>query len=62
MPDEDGWEVLMLLKSVPETQEIPVVICSVVNEPDLARSLGAAGSLTKPVSQEALLAALAPWQ
>ena len=62
MPDEDGWETLMSLKGAPETQDIPVVICSVVNEPDLARSLGAAASLTKPVTQEALLSALAPWR
>jgi CheY-like chemotaxis protein len=61
MPDEDGWEVLLALKSRPETRDIPVLICSVVNEPDLARSLGAAGSISKPVTQETLLSALGPW-
>jgi CheY-like chemotaxis protein len=61
MPEADGWETLMALKRAPETQDIAVIICSVVNEPDLARSLGAAGSITKPVTQEALLAALSRW-
>lgn len=62
MPEEDGWEILVQLKQRPATRQIPVLICSVVNEPTLGESLGAAGYLTKPVSQEALLAVLARWQ
>lgn len=62
MPEEDGWEILVDLKQRPETRDVPVLLCSVVNEPTLGQSLGAAGYLTKPVSQEALLAALAQWQ
>ena len=60
MPEEDGWEILVGLQQQQPTP--PVLICSVVNEPTLAASLGAAGYLVKPVSQEALRAALAPWQ
>jgi CheY-like chemotaxis protein len=52
----------MKLKTAPATHAIPVLICSVVTEPDLARSLGAAGCLAKPVTQEALLNALAAWE
>lgn len=62
MPEEDGWEILVNLKQRPETRDFPVLICSVVNEPTLGQSLGAAGYLAKPVSQESLLAALAQWQ
>jgi CheY-like chemotaxis protein len=61
MPAEDGWEVLVKFKKDPRTSAIPVVICSVVQEPQLARSLGAAGYLPKPVSQMELLTALAPY-
>jgi Amt family ammonium transporter len=61
MPDEDGWEILMRLKSDPKSEDIPVIICSVLNEPQLGRALGAVDYLTKPVSQQALLQALAPW-
>lgn len=60
MPEEDGWEILVALQQQQPTP--PVLICSVVNEPTLAASLGAAGYLVKPVSQEALRLALTPWQ
>jgi CheY-like chemotaxis protein len=61
MPREDGWEFLMSLKANPETRDIPVIICSVLTEPQLALTLGAAAYLSKPVTQQALLQALAPW-
>jgi CheY-like chemotaxis protein len=58
MPSVDGWEVLQSLRNDPDTQEIPVVVCSVWNEPELAASLGASDFLRKPVMQKHLLAAL----
>ncbi|KAB8143100.1 response regulator [Chloroflexia bacterium SDU3-3] len=58
MPREDGWELLMALRASPRTQAVPVIICSVLNEPQLAGALGAA-YLPKPISQMALLRALA---
>ena len=61
MPKEDGWELLCTLKTTRETQQIPVIICSVLNEPGLASSLGASAYLPKPVSQQSLLRTLAPW-
>jgi CheY-like chemotaxis protein len=61
IPGEDGWEILMKFKKSPETSDIPVIICSVVQEPQLAQSLGAAAYLPKPVSQIALVNALAPY-
>ena len=61
MPREDGWEFLMALKADPATRELPVIICSVLTEPQLAATLGAAAYLPKPVTPAALRQALAPW-
>ena len=58
MTGQDGWETLQQLKNYPATQEIPVLICSVLREEELARFLGAAELLLKPVSRADLLAAL----
>jgi Amt family ammonium transporter len=61
MPKEDGWGFLLELKSDPGTRDVPVIVCSVLNEPTLARALGAAAYITKPVNQQSLIDALAPW-
>ncbi|MDX2007717.1 MAG: response regulator [Meiothermus sp.] len=58
LPDVSGWEVLEALKSDPATAPIPVMVVSVIDDPTKAHSLGAAQSLTKPISREQLLAAL----
>jgi CheY-like chemotaxis protein len=60
MPGQDGWDLLLALKAEPATRTIPVVVCSVLHEPQVARALGAAGYLRKPITQGALLEALAP--
>jgi len=59
MPQRDGWEVLQTLRAQPRTRHIPVVVCSVLKERDLAESLGAAAVISKPITQEALLRSLA---
>lgn len=58
MPTQDGWEILQALKEDPATRRIPVIVCSVLEDPELALSLGAAAYLGKPVTQADLLAAL----
>ena len=58
MPGEDGWEVLTKLKAQSDTAEIPVIVCSVLDEPHMAQLLGASEYLPKPVTQRALLRAL----
>jgi CheY-like chemotaxis protein len=58
MPGIDGWELLQRLKTLRETQLIPVIICSVINDPELAFALGASQYVPKPVTREALLHAL----
>ncbi len=55
LPHQDGWNILQRLKTLPETRDIPVVICSVLTHPDLALLMGADGVLQKPVDPELLL-------
>ncbi len=54
----DGWMVLQELKAQPATQDIPVIVCSVLPESTLALSLGAEAFLPKPISRFALLDAI----
>ena len=61
MPNQDGWEILQRLKGSPATKHIPVIVCSVLNEPHLAESMGASDYITKPVSQLELLEVLQRW-
>lgn len=58
MPGMDGWEVLQRLRTQASTQAIPVIICSVIHDPELAASLGANAVIAKPVTKEAILNAL----
>ena len=58
MREVDGWEVLQWLKADTLLSQIPVIVCSVLSEPELATSLGAATSLVKPVRPAQLLGAL----
>ena len=58
LPDRDGLEVLALLKSLPATHEIPVVVVSVTEPRDVAIQLGAFAWLMKPVQRSALLEVL----
>lgn len=58
MPVMHGWDILQRLRANRQTADIPVIICSVINNPDLARALGAAMFLPKPIRQEDILAAL----
>jgi CheY-like chemotaxis protein len=46
------------MRTRPKTAAIPVIICSVFNDPELAYSLGASLFLPKPVSRDGILAAL----
>lgn len=55
MPNEDGWRLLRRFKTEPSTANVPVVICSVLDQPRLALALGAQAVLQKPVSQANLV-------
>ena len=61
MPNQDGWDILRQLRSLPETRATPIVVCSVLNEVELARAMGANDYLTKPVNQAELIGVLRRW-
>ncbi len=56
MPTMDGWQVLRSLQQNPITKNTPIIVCSVLKEPELAISLGASAYLKKPVDRLELLA------
>lgn len=58
MPHVDGWQVLTHLHERSATRAIPVIICSVVKEEELALALGASRFLSKPVEPQEFVAAL----
>ena len=58
MPGTDGWTVLEALKSSPETRNIPVIICSIVEDVEKGYTLGASDYLVKPILEEDLVNSL----
>ncbi len=58
MPERDGWQVLTELKQHPATRDIPVIMCTITDEPERARQLGAADYLVKPILESDLIRAL----
>ncbi len=58
MPRVDGWELLALLKQHPLTRHIPIIVCTILPQEELADSLGADGYVRKPVKRQAFLVAL----
>lgn len=51
IPDIDGWKTLGRLSENPATQDIPVIICTVLPQEELAHSLGAMAFLKKPFNR-----------
>lgn len=58
LPKSDGWELLTTLRQHPLGQDLPILICSVIQEEALALALGANGYIPKPVRRSSLLQAL----
>jgi CheY-like chemotaxis protein len=58
MPEVDGWELLGQLRNHPATSGMPVIVCTVLPQEELALSLGARGFLRKPMTRTTFLAAL----
>ena len=55
---QSGWETLHELKTSPDTRAIPVIIASASDESKMGAALGAAESLTKPLTGAALIQAV----
>jgi CheY-like chemotaxis protein len=58
MPEKDGWNLLGQFRQHPAIKDIPVIVCTILAQRDLALALGADDFLRKPVSRQILLAAL----
>jgi len=58
LPGLDGWEVLTRLKHDETTSSIPVIVISVVDNPDLGIALGAVDYFVKPVPAKELISRL----
>jgi CheY-like chemotaxis protein len=56
MPGADGWAVLAELKKDPALADVPVVMASILQDEQLAYSLGASDYLTKPIDRARMLA------
>jgi signal transduction histidine kinase/CheY-like chemotaxis protein len=61
LPGIDGWEVLRRLKADETTRDIPVIVATVVDERNVAMSLGAVDYFLKPIRPKALLARLSQY-
>ena len=58
MPQKDGWQVIQEIKNDPETANIPVIICSILEDKDKAYQLGAVDYLVKPILESELVSAV----
>ncbi|MGI6379669.1 MAG: hybrid sensor histidine kinase/response regulator [Anaerolineae bacterium] len=60
LPGQDGWEVLAMLRDACQAMghDVPVIVCSIIDDPRLASALGARAFLHKPVTRAGLLQAL----
>ncbi len=58
MPAQDGWEILKSVRSHAAGRRARVIVCSIIDDPDLAYALGADGFLHKPVSRADLVQSL----
>jgi CheY-like chemotaxis protein len=58
LPDIDGWELLSHLYDSVIGRAVPIIVCSVVREAELALSLGASLCLSKPVHRADFVKAL----
>jgi len=58
MPQVDGWELLGRLRQHPLTSRLPILVCTILAQQELALLLGASAFVGKPVMQQAFLTAL----
>jgi len=58
LPRVDGWEVLGRLRQHPATANIPVVVCTILAQKEMARLLGASAFIRKPITRQEFLAVL----
>jgi len=55
MPNSNGFEALLSLKSAPDTANIPIIVVSILDQQKMGFALGAADYLVKPVDKSLLV-------
>ena len=58
LPDVDGWELIGRLREHPHTRGVPIIVCTVLAQEQLAFLLGATGFIRKPITRSDFVAAL----
>ena len=58
LPSIDGWELLGQLHHHPQTGHVPVIICTVLPQEELALSLGASAFIRKPITRQSFRSVL----
>jgi CheY-like chemotaxis protein len=58
MPKMDGWQMIKNFKANPETMNIPVIISSVLFEPELSQAVNAVAYIRKPINRLELIKTL----
>jgi CheY-like chemotaxis protein len=59
MPSIDGWELMGRLRQHPKIGRIPLIICTILPQEQLALALGATAFLRKPIGRKEFLTLLA---
>ena len=59
LPDVNGWHILRAIRRDRDTRDVPVVMCSALDEREFGFLLGADEYLCKPVTCRMFLSALA---
>jgi PAS domain S-box-containing protein len=58
MSGGDGFQALVALKGVPETENVPIIVVSVIDNKQVGFALGAVDYLIKPINKQVLLDSL----
>ena len=58
LPNIDGWDLLGRLREHPMLRGVPIIVCTILPQEQLALALGAAAFLRKPISRQVFLVTL----
>lgn len=55
LPDMSGFEIITLIRSIPQFMNLPIIVLSIVEDKDKGLRMGADSYLLKPIDSDALL-------